>query len=178
MDRSAEQKAGEVKIPCPTCRGTGCLHGNGETCTFCGGAGTAYAYPTALQAEVTRLTEVADRLAATVLLLAHDAHPTYGNTAGWRGGIGGAAMTTGCSIIDPPPGSDWTQFDLPTAPVRAWLSEHAFDIDAVKDELKAEWLESLKPVVKREAGKGGTWRLLSPGPRARFALACTQSRWP
>jgi hypothetical protein len=40
---------------------------------------------------------------ATAITIAYDLHPVYGSTATWHGGIGGAAMTQGCSVIDTPP---------------------------------------------------------------------------
>lgn len=33
------------EIDCPVCRGTGCLAGNGEDCTFCDASGKAIAIP-------------------------------------------------------------------------------------------------------------------------------------
>lgn len=84
------------------------------------------------------------RLAAGLFLMLYDAHPVYGNTAGWRGGIGGAAITHGCSLIDPPPGDDWTQMDMPSKPLREWLQKHPeINIRAEADALKAELLRDL-----------------------------------
>ncbi|AMS02626.1 hypothetical protein BJD55_gp140 [Gordonia phage Yvonnetastic] len=77
-----------------------------------------------LREEVAKLRRHADRLALTLDLVLHDAHPVYANTSGWRGGIGGSALTPGCSIIDPPPDSDWTQYDLPSKPLREYLAEY------------------------------------------------------
>jgi len=59
-------------------------------------------------AEVTHQRDVALRhnangLAAALHMALYDAHPAYGSTAGWRGGVGGQMVTPGCSMIDPPP---------------------------------------------------------------------------
>lgn len=91
--------------------------------------------------EYEDLLEIANRLAVSVLLLAHDAHPIYSNTAGWRGGIAGSAITGGCSIIDPPPDAEWTQYDLPTSEARKWLQKHPIDIDKYKEDLIKEWTD-------------------------------------
>lgn len=101
---------------------------------------------------IAELEAICDELAATVVLLAHDAHPVYGSTAGWRGGIGGQAITPGCAIIDPPPGYDWTQCDLPTQPARDWLRERDVDLEAIKARLRDRWLEMLRP-VPAESGR-------------------------
>ena len=82
-------------------------------------------------------------LAAALGLILHDAHPVYGSTAGWRGGIGGQAMTQGCSIIDPPSDADWTQYDMPSEPLREWLNGRDFDLNAAKERLKAKWSAAL-----------------------------------
>ena len=96
-------------------------------------------------ARIAALETMCDRLAASVVLLAHEAHPVYGSTTTWRGGIGGQAMTQGCSIIDPPPGADWTQFDLPTSVARDWLRERDVDLTGLMAALKAEWTAMLRP---------------------------------
>ena len=87
------------------------------------------------EAQAASLTQ---RLATALALALHDAHPVYGSTAGWRGGIGGQAMTPGCSFIDPAPGQEWTQYDLLSGPLREYLSDHPFDLDAAKEQMKAE----------------------------------------
>lgn len=78
------------------------------------------------------------RLAAALALALHDGHPTYGSTARWHGGIGGQALTTGCSFIDPPPGVTFTQNDALSTPLREFLSAYPFDLDQVKTDLRAE----------------------------------------
>ena len=93
------------------------------------------------------LERMCNRLAASVLLLAHDAHPTYANTTGWRGGIGGAAITQGCSIVDMPPGDWWTQMDMPTAVAREWIMSNPFDFESVKAELREEWNAEIAPAT-------------------------------
>lgn len=92
-----------------------------------------------LIAERDEARAMADKLAAALVLALHDAHPSYANTAGWRGGIGGMAITQGCSIIDPPPGHDWTQYDLLSHPAREWLKQRPdLDLKAAKEAIKAE----------------------------------------
>lgn len=99
---------------------------------------------------LTDLLRVADECAVAVVLLAEDAHPAYGNTAGWRGGIGGQAVSFGCSIIDPPPGAEWTQYALPTGPAREWFALRGWvDHVAIGDTLKKRWLDEIGPRVVR-----------------------------
>lgn len=90
------------------------------------------------------LRTLAERVAAAFALINYDAHPVYANTSGWRGGIGGAAITRGCSLIDPPPDADWTQFDLPSGPLRAYLDAYPFDLGAAKDALKTEFTRAVQ----------------------------------
>lgn len=99
---------------------------------------------------LTDLLRVADECAVAVVLLAEDAHPAYGNTAGWRGGIGGQAVSFGCSIIDPPPGAEWTQYALPTGPAREWFARRGWvDRIAIGNTLKQRWLDEIGPRVVR-----------------------------
>jgi hypothetical protein len=84
------------------------------------------------------------KMAAALLLMCHDAHPSYANTTGWRGGIGGQSITQGCNIIDPPPGDEWAQWDMPSMPLREWLAQHPeVDVRAEADALKAELLREI-----------------------------------
>lgn len=101
-----------------------------------------------LAAEVERLRVLGDRLAATVSLLLHDAHPVHGSTTTWRGGVGGQALTPACYIIDGPPGSEWTQYDLPSDSLREWVAERGMDaqsLDAAKDRERTHLLALLNP---------------------------------
>lgn len=101
-----------------------------------------------LEAEVERLRALGDRLAATVSLLLYDAHPVYGSTAVWRGGIGGQALTPVCCIIGGPPDSEWAQHDLPSDSLREWVAERGMDaqsLDAAKDRERAHLLALLNP---------------------------------
>ncbi len=85
-----------------------------------------------------------ERLAASLALAIHDAHPVYSSTAKWRGGIGGQAMTQGCSFIDPPPDDDWTQYDLLSTALREYmLGSPEFDLGAAKKSMKEELLGKL-----------------------------------
>ncbi len=91
-------------------------------------------------AEVERLQALGDDLAAALVVSLHDAHPTYGSTSGWRGGPGGAAITTGCSRNDPPPQDEWLRgdYDLLTDPAREWIrsrERQGFDFPAAKASL-------------------------------------------
>ena len=65
-----------------------------------------------------------DKLAAALVYAIHNAHPVYGNTTGWRGGIGGQAMTQGCSFIDPPPGEEWLQYNMIDEVLREYLEKN------------------------------------------------------
>lgn len=104
-----------------------------------------------LIAEVKRLREVvtvADRVAASLGLVLHDAHPTYGSTALWRGGVGGQALTSHCSIIDGAhPGGEWAEFDLPSHYLREWVSLRGADYDhnEMKATVRADLLALLNP---------------------------------
>lgn len=106
------------------------------------------AYADALAEAKRRLAAVeahAERLAAGLALVIYDAHPTYGSTALWHGGIGGAAITSHCSIVHgPPPGDDWTQYDLPSKPLREFVAAFPFDLDATKMALKKELSEAAR----------------------------------
>jgi hypothetical protein len=91
---------------------------------------------------MSELTEAADRLAAALAIALFDAHPTYANTTGWRGGIGGQAMTTGCSMIDPPPDADWLSlgFGLLSEPLRDYMRARHWEaeqLNAAKADLSA-----------------------------------------
>ena len=89
-------------------------------------------------------SSVADDMAGALALALHDAHPSYGNTTGWRGGIGGQAITPGCHFNDPPPGEEWAQYDLLSTPLRAYLAEHPdFDLDAAKARVREQALRAL-----------------------------------
>lgn len=91
-----------------------------------------------------------ERLAAALALALHDAHPVYANTTGWRGGVGGQSMTTGCSFIDPPPDADWTQYGLLSVPLREFLDKYpGYDLHLAKRTLREELLEKLYPKVQQ-----------------------------
>ena len=101
--------------------------------------------------EVKRLREVvavADRVAASLGLVLHDAHPTYGSTALWRGGVGGRALTPHCSIVNGAhPGGEWAEFDLPSHYLREWVSLRGADYDhnEMKATVRADLLALLNP---------------------------------
>jgi len=89
-----------------------------------------------------------ERLAAALAFMLYDAHPVYGNTTGWRGGIGGQAITQGCSYIDPPPDAEWMDsgLDLLSGPLRDYIRAHPdFDLDASKASLREELRALLRP---------------------------------
>lgn len=91
-----------------------------------------------LQDRLPDVIDIARRLAAALALALYEGHPVYGNTTGWRGGIGGQTITQGCSFIDPPPGVDFTQHDLLSKPLREFMQAHPFDLNQAKDALRAE----------------------------------------
>ena len=116
------------------------------TCTRCGVVDVPD-----LLAEVERLREivaVADRVAASLGLVLHDAHPTFGSTTLWRGGIGGQALTSHCSIVHGAhPGGEWAEFDLPSHYLREWVSLRGddYDHDEMKATVRADLLALLDP---------------------------------
>jgi hypothetical protein len=83
-----------------------------------------------------KVREHADRLAAALHTALYDAHPTYGSTAGWRGGIGGQAVTTGCASIDPPPGDTWMTQDTLSRVLRTYIDAYGPDLAAAKATLR------------------------------------------
>ena len=91
------------------------------------------------------MTEAELELAAALYLMIYEAHRSYANTAGWRGGIGGQAITFSCGYIDPAPDQEWTTGDMPSEPLRAFLAANpGVDIKAKAEELKLRWTEWLK----------------------------------
>lgn len=79
-----------------------------------------------------------ERLVAALALALLDAHPSYASTAGWHGGVGGQAITRGCSLIDPPPADEWIEGVLEDV-LRSWLRDNpTFDLDAAKKRLQEE----------------------------------------
>ena len=105
----------------------------------------------ALRSEVERLralVDVADRVAASLGLVLHDAHPTYGSTALWGGGIGGQAITSHCSIAHGAhPGGEWAEYDLPSHWLREWVAVRGadYDHDAMKVAVRDGLLALLNP---------------------------------
>lgn len=103
-----------------------------------------------IEARAVAAESHAERLAAALALVLYDAHPTYGSTALWHGGIGGQAITTHCSIAHGAhPGGEWAECDLPSKPLREWLQDRQerglnFDLDAAKESMKAELLLMLR----------------------------------
>ena len=87
-----------------------------------------------LRAKVAAVEAHASRLAASLALTLYDAHPIYGSTALWYGGIGGQAITAHCAIINGgPPGMEWTESDLPSMALREFIAATPdFDLDAAK----------------------------------------------
>lgn len=81
-----------------------------------------------------------ERLAATLHLVLHDAHRMYSNTAGWRGGIGGQAITIGCAFTDPAPDQEFYQYGIPQGPLREFLAAHpGFDLTAAGEGMRFEF---------------------------------------
>jgi hypothetical protein len=94
----------------------------------------------------------ARRLAAALALALHDAHPSYANTTGWRGGIGGQAVTQGCSFVDPPPNVFYTQQDVLSTPLRELLAaDPTLDLATACHDLRAE----LEAPLRRATHRGG-----------------------
>lgn len=95
--------------------------------------------------ELDHLRKHAQRLAATLALVLYDAHPVYGSTALWYGGIGGQAITPHCTIVGgSPPGGEWAEYDLPSKPLREFLQDYSdFNLNTAKEDMKAELLQAL-----------------------------------
>ena len=86
------------------------------------------------EAKVAAVEALAERLAASLALVLYDAHPVYGSTALWHGGIGGQAITAHCAIVHGgPPGMEWTESDLPSMALREFIAATpGFNLDAAK----------------------------------------------
>ncbi len=81
-----------------------------------------------------------ERLAATLHLVLHDAHRMYGSTATHHGGIGGRAITMGCAFKDPAADQEWCQYDIPSGPLRDFLTANpGFDLTAAAEEMRQEF---------------------------------------
>lgn len=107
--------------------------------------GVCYAAQVAAEAAVKPVLRHAERLAAALALVLYDAHPVFGSTAKWRGGVGGRMITSHCSLTQgTPPGDEWAEHDLPSKPLREFLAEHPVDLDAVKAAVKAELQVAIK----------------------------------
>ncbi len=79
----------------------------------------------------------AEQLAAALAFALYDAHPAYGSTAGWRGGMGGQMVTQGCSFNDPPPKHQWMAGDALSRPLRRYVETHPrFNLNMAKDVLR------------------------------------------
>lgn len=104
-----------------------------------------------LRAKVAEVEALAERLAASLALVLYDAHPVYGSTTLWRGGIGGQAMTAHCAIIHGgPPGMEWTESDLPSMALREFITATpGFNLDAAK----ADMLTDLRAALATGEGK-------------------------
>lgn len=100
---------------------------------------------TDLATENEQLRRHAERLAASLLAVLRDAHPTFPSTAKWHGGLGGSAITSHCSLTQgAAPGTEWAEYGLHEEPLRDFLREHPdFDITATKNDLITEWNKHL-----------------------------------
>ena len=87
-----------------------------------------------LRAKVAAVEAHASRLAASLALTLYDAHPVYGSTALWHGGVGGQAITAHCAIINGgPPGMEWAEGYLPSMALSEFIATTpGFDLDAAK----------------------------------------------
>lgn len=81
----------------------------------------------------------ADRLAAALYGALVLAHPVYGNTTGWRGGIGGQAITAGCSLIDGNP-KHVEPLEKIDQVLRDYLTAHpGTDLNAVLSDMEVKF---------------------------------------
>ena len=105
--------------------------------------------------ELEAMTRHAQRLAATLDLVLHEAHPVYGSTTKWRGGIGGQAMTSHCSLTQgAPPGDEWAEWGLPSKPLREFMDAHPFALDEAKQQIKDELAAIARAETTRPPRKG------------------------
>lgn len=84
-----------------------------------------------------------ERLAATLHLILHDAHQMYANTATWHSGPGvmaGQAFTMGCAFKDPAPDQEFYQYDIPSGPLREFITSNPdFDLTAAAEQMRQEF---------------------------------------
>lgn len=83
------------------------------------------------------LRKNADALAAALHVAIYDMHPAYGSTAGWRGGIGGSAITQGCSFNDTPTYMR-AMPDRLRGTLRTYIDRYGPDLGAAHLELLSE----------------------------------------
>lgn len=82
-----------------------------------------------LRAKVAAVEAHASRLAASLALTLYDAHPVYGSTALWHGGVGVQAIT----FNGGPPGMEWAEGYLPSMALSEFIATTpGFDLDAAK----------------------------------------------
>lgn len=81
--------------------------------------------------------------AAALKLSIVDAHPIYGSTATWHGGVGGQMLTQGCSFSDTPPTEEWVT--LLQDFLQDMLSDPAFKSEVL------DYAEKLKLELKERA---------------------------
>lgn len=93
-----------------------------------------------LRARLAAVEAHASRLAASLALTLYDAHPVYGSTALWHGGVGGQAITAHCAIINGgPPGMEWAEGYLPSMALSEFIAATpGFDLDAAKAAMLAD----------------------------------------
>lgn len=107
--------------------------------------------------ELEAMTRHAQRLAAMLDLVLHEAHPVYGSTTKWLGGIGGQAMTSHCSLTQgAPPGDEWAEWGMPSKPLREFMEAHPFALGAAKQQLKDELTADLEAEITRKPGSRNT----------------------
>ncbi|CAM3310892.1 hypothetical protein [Tsukamurella hominis] len=114
----------------------------------------------ALRLENDELRRHAERLAASLLAILRDAHPTFPSTAKWHGGIGGSAITPHCSITQgSAPGTEWAELGLHEGPLRDFLrSRPDFDVQAAKNALIDEWKSQVSGDHLHASRPGGAAR--------------------
>lgn len=86
---------------------------------------------------------VADEMAAVLDITLRDAHPVFGSTTKWHGGIGGQMMTAHCSLTQgAPPGDQWADINRLCRWVQEWIDLRGTDLDMVhtREAIKAELL--------------------------------------
>ena len=84
--------------------------------------------------------EHAQELAASLMVILFDLHPTFGSTAKWFGGVGGQMMTTHCCLTEgAAPGTEFIDYGYHQDALRDFAATHPeFALHQAARDLKAD----------------------------------------